>query len=122
MAAEPGNKAPGIDRDLDVIFAETGALRELASDPDKAQDGARVYDFSIRWGTLMSGRLKRLEHYHLAGELTEEEERRYRVLRSELKDATPLTERLGIARPTVPLEDREGPSPGRRRESEPEKE
>ena len=68
MADGPTKGRPAIHRDLDMIFAETEALRELASDPDKAQDGARVYDFSIKWETLMSGRLKRLEHYHRTGE------------------------------------------------------
>ena len=63
MAPESTTGPPGIDRDLDMIFAETNALRELAADPKEANDGARVYDFSIRWGTLMSGRLERLEHY-----------------------------------------------------------
>ena len=105
MAEEPGTKRPGIDTDLSMIFAETEALRELASDPDKAEDGGRVYDFSIRWGVLMSGRLKRLEYYYRVGDLTKDEERRYRELRRELKDVTLLTERLGISRPTVPLED-----------------
>jgi hypothetical protein len=88
-----------------MIFAETGALRELASDPEGAEDGARIYDFNVRWGTLMSGRLLRLERYHRAGELTQDQERRYRELRNELKEVTPLIEHLGVARPTVPLVD-----------------
>ena len=105
MAEGPGKVRPGIDADLGMIFAETEALRELDSDRDKAEDSARVYDFSIRWGVLMSGRLMRLEHYYRAGDLTEDQERRYRKLRRELEDAMPLTERLDISRPTVPLED-----------------
>ncbi|MGH3145809.1 MAG: hypothetical protein ACRDTR_08410 [Rubrobacter sp.] len=105
MPAEPTTGPPGIDGDLDMIFDGVGALRELASDPDEAQDGARVYDFSIRWGVLVSGRLERLEHYYRAEELAEEGERRYRELRRELQDAMPQIERLGITRPTVPLED-----------------
>jgi hypothetical protein len=104
MIAKPEKGPSGIERDLDVLFTATGALRELASDPETAQDGSRIYDFNVRWGTLMSGRLIRLEHYHRAGELTEEQERRYRELRRELKDATPTIESLGISRPTVPLE------------------
>lgn len=116
MMDEPGNGLPGIDRDLDMIFAGIEALRGLASDREKAKDGSRVYDFSIRWGVLMSGRLKRLEHYYRSGELTEDQERRYRELRHELKDAAPLTERLGIGRPTVPLEDRGGKQSGCERE------
>lgn len=86
-----------------MISEAVEALRDLASDPDR--DGSRVYDFSIRWGVLMSGRLKRLEHYYRAGQLTGEQERRYRGLRRELKDATPRIERLGISRPAVPLDD-----------------
>jgi hypothetical protein len=88
-----------------MITAEIKALRELASDPAKAEDRWRVYDFSIRWETLMSGRLQRLEHYYRAGDLTEDEGRRYRQLRRELRDARPQIDRLGIGRPTVPLED-----------------
>ncbi len=102
---EPGTGPIGIDADLGMVAAGIGALRELASDPAKAEDGASVYDFSIRWGTLMSGRLMRLEHYYRAGELTEDQERRYRELRRKLGDATPQIERLGIGHPPVPLED-----------------
>ncbi len=105
MTDEPGRVPPGIDEDLSLIAVGIRALRELALDPVGSEDGARVYDFSIRWGVLMSGRLKRLEHYYRAGELTEEQERVYRRLRGELKEATPLAESLGIGRPTVPLED-----------------
>ena len=99
MDDEPGKGPPGIDKDLSMIFAEAEALRELAADPDKARDGARVYDFSIRWGALMSGRLKRLEHYYRAGDLTQDQERRYRELTRELKDVAPLAEDLGIGPP-----------------------
>lgn len=112
MSDGQGSGPPGIHRDLDIVSAEVAALRALASDPDKAGDGARVYDFSIRWGVLMSGRLIRLEHYYRAGELTREQERSYRGLRSDLKEAMPLIERFGIARPTVPLEDEEKPDKG----------
>ncbi len=99
MASEPGAGRPGIETDLSMIAAETAALRELASDPAKAEDSARVYDFSIRWGVLMSGRLKRLEHYYRVGDLTQDQERRYRELTRELKDVAPLAEDLDIGRP-----------------------
>ena len=69
MTSAPGKGPPGIERDLEMLFTATEALRELASDPDKAQDGARIYDFNVRWGTLMSGRLIRLEHYYRGGSL-----------------------------------------------------
>ncbi|RCW45976.1 hypothetical protein DFQ14_102278 [Halopolyspora algeriensis] len=100
------NGVVGVGADLDSLFAEVEALRELASDSDKARDSARVYDFGIRWGALLSGRLQRLAHYHHRGELTPHEQARYEKLRTELRDVQPLAERLGIARPTIPLEDR----------------
>ncbi|HWR48195.1 MAG TPA: hypothetical protein VN327_11380 [Pseudonocardiaceae bacterium] len=93
----------GVDADLDLMFAAVTALRELASDPDKAQDSARVYDFSIRWGTLLHGRLERLAYYHGRGELAPQEQERYQALRSELRLSLPLVERLGLARPRVAL-------------------
>lgn len=99
----------GIDRDLEMVSEGVAALRELAADPGKSEDSARVYDFSIRWGVLLSGRLKRLEHYYRAGELTGEHERGYRVLRLKLEEAIPEIDRLGIGRPTVPLKDQEPP-------------
>jgi hypothetical protein len=105
MTDEPRRGPPGIDEDLSLVAAGIGALRELALDPVGSEDDAKVYDFSIRWGVLMSGRLKRLEHYHRARELTQEQERGYRELRRDLKEAAPLAEGLGIGRPTVPLED-----------------
>ena len=102
MIPEPHAGPPGIDRDIGMISAGVEELHRLASDQQKAQDSARIYDFSIRWGVLMSGRLQRLDHYHRAGELTQDQERRYGELRGELRDAAPQAERLGIARPNPP--------------------
>ena len=105
MPDEPGRGPPGIDRDLEMMTSGVEALRDLASGTEMAQDGARVYDFSIRWGVLLSGRLKRLDHYYRTGALTADQAQRYRKLRHDLKDAKPQIERLGVAKPTVPLED-----------------
>ena len=105
MADEPRNIPVAVDDDISRIAAEIDALRKLASDPEKAEDSARIYDFSIRWGVLLSGRLKRLEHYYRAAQLTEGQESRYRELRLEFKEAMTLIERLGLGRPRVPLED-----------------
>lgn len=104
MQSDPGAGRPGIDKDLSMVATGIAVLRELASDPADSKDGARIYDFSIKWGVLMSGRLKRLEYYYRAGDLTEYQERRYRELRRELKEAASLTEWLGIGPPTVPLD------------------
>lgn len=54
---------------------------------------------------LISGRLKRVEHYYRLGELTDAQQANYRELRRELKGRMPLIERLDLGRPGVPLED-----------------
>jgi hypothetical protein len=105
MFIESNDGPPGIDWDLDMITSALEELNSLASDEQKARDNARIYDFSIRWGVLMSGRLQRLDHYHRAGELTQDQERRYGELREELRDAASQAERLGIARPNIWPED-----------------
>ena len=102
MFPEPNAGLSGIDRDLGMVSAALEELHGLASDEQKAQDSARIYDFSIRWGVMLSGRLERLEHYHRSGELTQDQERRYRELSEELRDAAPQAKRLGIARPAIP--------------------
>ncbi|MBV9164259.1 MAG: hypothetical protein JO281_22540 [Pseudonocardiales bacterium] len=106
MRDESGNsRVKGVDADLDLMFAAVKALRELASDPNTAQDSARVYDFSIRWGTLLHGRLERLAYYHGRGEFAPDDQERYQALCSALRDSLPLVERLGLALPSVALDD-----------------
>jgi hypothetical protein len=104
MAEEVRSARPGVDADLGMVGLGIEALRDLALDPEKAQDDDRVYDFSIRWGVLLSGRLKRLEHYYREGRLNEDQRSHYQELRRDLKDAVPLMERLGLGKPRVPLE------------------
>jgi hypothetical protein len=101
MFPEPHAGPPGIDRDIGMISAGVEELRQLVSDQQQAQDDARIYDFSIRWGVLISGRLQRLDHYHQAGELTQDQERRYGKLREELRNAAPQAEHLGVAQPNI---------------------
>lgn len=93
------SRVAGIDADLDLLFAQLKALRELAADPEKSHDSARIYDFSIRWGTLIHGRLERLAYYHDRAALTPDEQTRYQTLRSELRGALPLIDQLGLVRP-----------------------
>lgn len=110
----PEHKAPppGIDGDIEMISAALEELRQLASGRMNAQDDAKIYDFSIRWGVLMAGRLKRLEHYNRAGDLSQDQVRRYRELRRELDEAAPQAERLGLARPNAAPTDQHHPRRG----------
>ncbi|MFD0899328.1 hypothetical protein [Actinomadura sediminis] len=89
---------PGASEDLELLEEQVRALRELAGD---RPDGARIYDFGVRWGTFLAGRLERLEHYHRSGGLSVDERERYAGLRSRLSEVLPLIEELGLARPRV---------------------
>ncbi len=93
----------GVDADLDMLFDRVGELRALASDPERLRDGGRVYDFRIRWGIAIAGRMERLAHYHARGELAPDERVRYEALRAQLREALPLMDRLPVPRPRVPL-------------------
>lgn len=93
----------GADTDLDMIFDEVEAFRELADDPDRARDSAEVYSFSIRWGAMMFGRLERLEHYSSRGELAPDVQHRYDNLRAQLRELLPKLAEFGVARPKIPL-------------------
>jgi len=99
-----GSRVVDVDADVDVLFDQIKQLRELAGDPDQAHDSARVYDFSIRWGTFLRGRLERLDYYYSCGMLTTEEQARYQDLRTQLRRALPLVQQLGLARPNVALD------------------
>jgi hypothetical protein len=87
--------------DLDLIFAAVDTLDELAADPDASGDRARIYDFSIRWGVLLAGRLQRLEHYAGLGELSPDEKERYDLLVRRLRGAGAAAQRLDLTRPKL---------------------
>ena len=95
--------AAGVDHDVDLIEAELRRLRELADDPDRSHDQDELYNAAIGWGVLVAGRLRRLASYHSSGRLAEDERARYERLRTALRDALPVIERLGLAGPGVPL-------------------
>ena len=104
-AGPSSGRVIGVDTDLDLLFAQVEALRWLAGDLGQVQDRARVYDFSIRWGTFVHGRLERLAYFQCRGELGAEQQARYEKLCTQLRQALPLIDRLGLARPDVVLTD-----------------
>jgi hypothetical protein len=61
-------------------------------------DGQK-YDFSIRWGTALAGRLPRLVHYSSRGLLDEADERRFQALCDEMRGLADLIERIGLVQP-----------------------
>ncbi|HYY02228.1 MAG TPA: hypothetical protein VE908_22185, partial [Mycobacterium sp.] len=57
------------------------------------------YDFSIRWGTALAGRLPRLVHYSARGLLDDADERRFQALCDDLRRLSELIDRIGLAQP-----------------------
>ena len=92
------NPAPiSIDDDVEWLTEQIQALRQLGQ-KDEVTDGEK-YDFSIRWGTALAGRLPRLVHYSSRGLLDEADERRFQALCDELRELSDLIDRIGLAQP-----------------------
>jgi hypothetical protein len=89
------------ERDLDELCAKVTALHELAADPEVSPDDDQVYDFSIRWGTMLAGRLQRLDYYYRRASLTPSDAGRYQALLDELRAVAPTAKRLRLALPQV---------------------
>jgi hypothetical protein len=110
------NPAPvTIDDDVEWLTEQIEALKQLGRQDDV--DDGQKYDFSIRWGTALAGRLPRLVHYSSRGLLAEADERRFQALCDEFRDLSGLIDRIGLARPvfTPAAERRSGPKPARSR-------
>jgi hypothetical protein len=87
----------GIDDDFELINEQIETLKQLAA-REKLDEG-ESYDFSIRWGAALAGRLRRLVHYSSQGILSESDERRFQSLCDELRGLSELIDRFGLAHP-----------------------
>jgi hypothetical protein len=87
-----------IDNDVKLITEQIKALKELAQEDDEEpiSEGQR-YDFSIRWGTVLAGRLRRLVHYGSLDRLNDADVRRFRALCDELRTLSHLIDRFRLA-------------------------
>lgn len=96
----PTRTAVEIDDDVELITRQIKALRELAKkdDEEPISEGQR-YDFSIRWGTVLAGRLRRLVHYSSLGRLDDVDEHRFHALCDELRTLSHLIDRFRLAQP-----------------------
>jgi hypothetical protein len=86
-----------IDDDVEWLTEQMQALKELGQQ-DEVTDGEK-YDFSIRWGIALAGRLPRLVHYSSRGLLDDADERRVQQVFDELKGLSDLIDRIGLVRP-----------------------
>jgi hypothetical protein len=89
-----------IDGDVELITEQIRALKALGRQDDREPIGeGRRYDFSIGWGTILAGRLRRLVHYSSLGELDDADEGRFRELCDELRALSHLIDRFRLAQP-----------------------
>ncbi|WP_063010728.1 hypothetical protein [Nocardia kruczakiae] len=86
-----------VGEDLDILSEQLRGLRELAADPDLTAADGVVYDFGIRWGAMMSGRLPRVVYYRERGALSVADRDRFDRLIEEFADAATTIERLRLA-------------------------
>jgi hypothetical protein len=92
------NPAPiTIDDDVELLTEQIQALKQLGQNGE-VSDGEK-YDFSIRWGTALAGRLPRLVHYSSRGLLADADERRFQALCDELRGLSDLIDRIGLVQP-----------------------
>ncbi|WP_046300508.1 hypothetical protein [Mycobacterium sp. UM_Kg27] len=89
-----------IDDDVAVLTEQLRALQDLGQHSEIEDE--QVYDLSIRWGTAMAGRLRRLVYYHSRGLLDDDAERRLALVCEELRDVADLVKRFDLARPDLP--------------------
>jgi hypothetical protein len=97
---KPTGGAVGIDDDVALLSEQIKALKELGDQDEKGAvtEGQR-YDFSIRWGTALAGRLRRLVHYSSLGLLCDEDERSFEALCDEFRSLSDLIDRFRLAQP-----------------------
>lgn len=99
MAGEPNSQLGPIHIDDDVqwLTEQIQALKRLGKHNEV--DPCEKYDFSIRWGTALAGRLPRLVHYSSRGLLDEADQRRFQELCDELRGLSELIDRIGLVQP-----------------------
>ncbi|BBY08183.1 hypothetical protein [Mycobacterium noviomagense] len=98
MTATPQSRTPiGVDDDFELLNEQIQALKQLGAKKELAE--GESYDFSIRWGAALAGRLRRLVHYSAQGILSEADERRFQALCDELRGLSDLINRFDLAHP-----------------------
>ena len=100
MTAQPEHEtAVGVDDDVDLIQRQIAGLRALGQRGSMSED--EIYDFSIRWGTVLAGRVRRLAHYSALGLLAQADAAKFDALRQELNELTRLIDRFRLTRPRL---------------------
>ena len=102
--AAPTTTNQSVEIGLKCLRLMLGDLPELADEWDELSDGERV-SWSLDWDQIMASDLPLLDRQIRAGEMTTEQETRYRALLCELKAMLPTIQRLQLYPPPVPLDE-----------------
>lgn len=94
--------ATRVNHFLDALVANVGDLPALAEEWEALPEGDRV-STALHWDHLMADYLVELDEYYRRGEMTSDQQARYRELLAKLKDAAPLIRQLKLYPPPVPL-------------------
>lgn len=86
-----------IDDDVELLRDQIEALQQLGR--QEAVSDGEIYDFSIRWGTALAGRLPRLVHFSSQNRLDEAAEEEFESLCDELRKVSELAAQFGLAEP-----------------------
>jgi hypothetical protein len=84
---------------MDLLEKQITALRQLGRCDSVTDED--IYDFSIRWGTALAGRLRRLVHYSARGLLDDADADRFHALCGELEQVSGLIDRFNLSRPRL---------------------
>jgi hypothetical protein len=101
--------ATSVTEKLDLALAAlAGELTDLPSILDDQERGQLSVDErdvrDMEWGQVMGTVRVVLDPAYRAGQMTPEQAERYRALLRALKEALPVIDQLGFARPRVSLE------------------
>lgn len=92
-----------IDLNLDIVDFEIEDISELASIWDDEPDDIRTAE-ELTWNSTMSRLRLDLDPAYRSGRMTSEQVERYRRLLRRLAELLPVIERMGFAKPPVPLD------------------
>ncbi len=79
------------------------AMRHLIDAYIRAEESEQV-SLSLDWAHLMADYLTELDEYFRGGQLTRDQEERYRSLLGKLKDVRPIIQQLRLYPPPVALD------------------
>ncbi len=91
------------ERDIDALARFIDDLPEISDEWDGLEESEQV-SLSLDWAHLMADYLTELDEYFRGGQLTRDQEERYRSLLGKLKDVRPIIQQLRLYPPPVALD------------------